>query len=86
MTWEKTLKNSFYLFSARRDCDWIAVRGTPLSGSTRLRASMCVSVPVITSCMWHRIGVLNGQRGDHCRVCAQALKRAGLHAKEYSHV
>lgn len=86
MTWEKTLKNSFYLFFARRDCDWIAVKGTPLSGSTRLRASMCVSVPVITSCMWHWICVLNGQRGDHCRVCAQALMRAMLHVKEYSHV
>lgn len=35
-------KNCFYLFSARRGCDWIAVRGPPLSGSTRLRVTACV--------------------------------------------
>lgn len=83
MTWEKTLKNSFYLFFARRDCNWIAVRGTPLSGSTRLRASMCVSVPVITSCMWHWICVLNGVGtivvSVHKQLCMQCCTWKSIH-------
>lgn len=69
------LKNSFYLFSARRGCHWIAVRGLPLSGSTRLSVCVCMYI-AITPCVWSRISMLNGQHKDHCRVCARALECA----------
>lgn len=36
--------------------------------------------------MYVALNLCAERRGDHCRVCAQAVMHAMLHVKEYSHV
>lgn len=78
MTWEKTLKNSFYL---RLDsCQGDAIEWFHQTESEYVCICAC------NYFMYVALNLCAERRGDHCRVCAQAVMHAMLHVKEYSHV